>query len=52
MLAAAGVPARHRPYVPVVTFGDRVVWVGGYRADPTLLATHSAQATVLEVTDA
>ncbi len=52
MLAAAGVPARHRPYVPVVTLGDRVVWVGGYRADPTLLATHNAQATVLEVTDA
>lgn len=52
MLAAAGVPARHRPFVPVVTLGDRVVWVGGYRADPTLLATHNAQATVLEVTDA
>jgi len=52
MLAAAGVPARHRPYVPVVTFDDRVVWVGGYRADPNLLATHNAQATVLEVTDA
>lgn len=52
MLAAAGVPARQRPYVPVVTFGGRVVWVGGYRADPTLLAAQSAQATVLEVTDA
>ena len=50
LLAAAGVPARHRPFVPVVASGERVVWVGGYRADPTLLAAHAAPATVLEVT--
>ncbi len=52
MLAAAGVPARHRAHVPVVALGERVVWVGGYRADPTLLAWHGASATVLEVTGA
>ena len=52
MLAAAGVPARHRAHVPVVALGDRVVWVGGYRADPTLLALRHTRATVLEVTGA
>ncbi len=52
MLAAAGVPARHRAHVPVVASGDRVVWVGGYRADPTLLAPRDSRATVLEVTGA
>lgn len=52
LLAAAGVPARHRPRVPVVACGGHVVWVGGYRADPNLLAAPDAPATVLEVIDA
>jgi tRNA(Ile)-lysidine synthase len=49
LLAAAGVPARHRPRVPVVVADGRVVWVAGYRADPTLIAWPNARATVLEV---
>jgi len=49
LLAVAGVPARHRPHVPVVVSAGRIVWVAGYRADPNLLAPPAAQATVLEV---
>ena len=49
LLAAAGVPARHRRHVPVVVAAGRIVWVAGYRADPTLLAPPTARATVLEV---
>jgi tRNA(Ile)-lysidine synthase len=52
LLADAGVPHRHRGAVPVVARGDRVVWVAGYRADPTLLAAPGAPATLLEVTPA
>jgi tRNA(Ile)-lysidine synthase len=52
LLADAGVPARHRVRVPVVTCAGRVVWVAGYRADPALLAAPDAPATVLEVTPA
>ncbi len=49
LLAAAGVPSRHRARVPVVVAGGRVVWVAGYRADPTLIAPPDSRATVLEV---
>ena len=49
LLAAAGVPSRHRPRVPVVVAGGRVVWVAGYRADPALIAPPDSRATVLEV---
>lgn len=49
LLASAGVPARHRALVPVVVAGGRVVWVAGYRADPTLIAPPDSRATVLEV---
>ena len=49
LLAAAGVPARHRPRVPVVVAAGRIVWVAGYRADPNLLAPPTARATILEV---
>ena len=52
LLGGLGVPARHRSSVPIVVVDGRVVWVGGYRADPTLLAAPTAPATVLEVTDA
>jgi tRNA(Ile)-lysidine synthetase-like protein len=52
LLAGAGVPARHRSGVPVVVQDRRVVWVAGYRADPTLIAAPGARATVLEVTPA
>ena len=52
LLAGLGVPARHRSSVPIIAVDGRVVWVGGYRADPTLLAAPTASATVLEVTDA
>jgi tRNA(Ile)-lysidine synthase len=52
LLGAAGVPARHRPNVPVVVAGDQVVWVGGYRVEPTLIAEPSSPATLLEVVDA
>jgi len=52
LLAHAGVPHRHRGAVPVVVRGERVVWVAGYRADPTLLAAPDTAATVLEVTPA
>jgi tRNA(Ile)-lysidine synthase len=47
LLASAGVPARRRPQVPVVTMGDRVVWVAGHRADPRSLAPVGAPATIL-----
>jgi tRNA(Ile)-lysidine synthase len=49
LLAVAGVPARHRPHVPVVVSAGRIVWVAGYRADPNVLAQPAAPATVLEV---
>lgn len=49
LLAAAGVPARRRPNVPIVAAAGRIVWVAGYRADPTLIAPLAAPATVLEV---
>ena len=52
LLAANGVPARHRAQVPVVADGARVVWVAGYRADPTLLAAPGRPATVLELMEA
>jgi len=52
LLADAGVPQRHRGAVPVVARGERVVWVAGYRADPTLLAAPGTPATLLEVTPA
>jgi tRNA(Ile)-lysidine synthase len=47
LLAAAGVPARLRPLVPVVASGDRVVWVAGHRAAPDLLAPPGCEAVVL-----
>lgn len=49
LLAAAGVPSRHRACVPIVVAAGRVVWVAGYRADPTLIAPTDSRATVLEV---
>ena len=52
LLAGAGVPLARRPRVPVVVDAGRVVWVAGYRADPTLLAPPDAPATVLEVSPA
>jgi tRNA(Ile)-lysidine synthase len=47
LLAAAGVPARRRPHVPVVATPDRVVWVAGYRAAGDLLAPAGSPAVVL-----
>lgn len=52
LLAASGIPARHRAQVPVVANGAQVVWVAGYRADPTLLAAPGRPATVLELLEA
>jgi tRNA(Ile)-lysidine synthase len=49
LLAAAGVPARRRPYVPVVASGDAVVWVAGHRADAGRLAPAGAPATILSI---
>lgn len=49
LLAAAGVPARLRPEVPVVAAGERVVWVAGHRAAGDLLAPAGAPAVVLEL---
>lgn len=47
LLAAAGVPARRRPHVPVVATADEVVWVAGHRADPRHLAPAGVEATIL-----
>jgi len=49
LLAARGVPARLRPWVPVVTSGDRPVWVAGHRADAAVLAAPGEPAVVLEL---
>ncbi len=49
LLAAAGVPADLRAAVAIVTLRGRVVWVSGYRADATLLATPGEPATRLEL---
>jgi tRNA(Ile)-lysidine synthase len=49
LLAAAGVPARARPAVPVVATADRVVWVAGHRAAPDLLAPPGARGVVLRL---
>ena len=49
LLAAARVPARERPRVPVVAAGERVVWVAGHRAAHDALAPPGRPAVVLEV---
>jgi tRNA(Ile)-lysidine synthase len=49
LLAAAGVPARERPRVPVVAAGERVIWVAGHRAAPDLVAAPGEAAVVLEL---
>ncbi len=49
MLADRGVPARLRPFVPVVERDGRPVWVAGHRADAAELAAPGEPATVLEV---
>lgn len=52
LLQSAGVPSRLRPRTPVVTDGDRIVWVAGHRADPGVLATPGEDAVHLELLSA
>jgi len=52
LLADRGVPARLRPAVPVVSDGERVVWVAGHRAADDLLAPPGTRAVVLELVGA
>ena len=47
LLQAAGVPARHRPAVPVVAEGDRVLWVAGHRASADAVAAPGEPAVNL-----
>jgi tRNA(Ile)-lysidine synthase len=47
LLAAAGVPSRRRPQVPLVARGNDVVWVAGHRADLRHLAPPGTPATIL-----
>ncbi len=47
LLQAAGVPARHRPAVPVVAEGGRVLWVAGHRASADVLANPGEPAVNL-----
>ncbi len=49
LLAAAGVASHVRHLVPVVVDDGRVVWVGGYRADPELLVAPGEPAIRLEL---
>lgn len=49
VLAEAGVPERRRHLVPLVCQSGRVVWVGGYRADPDAVAPRGAPAVRLEI---
>ncbi|HTI32051.1 MAG TPA: tRNA lysidine(34) synthetase TilS, partial [Miltoncostaea sp.] len=49
LLADAGVPARERPLVPVVTAGERVVWVAGHRAADDLVTAGPGPGIVLEL---
>lgn len=49
LLAGHGVPARLRPFVPVVERDGHPVWVAGHRADAAALAAPGEPATVLEV---
>jgi tRNA(Ile)-lysidine synthase len=49
LLAAAGIPARHRPSVPVVAAGERVLWVAGHRASWDALAAEGRPAALLRL---
>ncbi len=49
LLQAAGVPARHRPAVPVVASADRVLWVAGHRVSADALADPGEPAVNLLV---
>lgn len=52
LLQAAGVPARHRPGVPVVADGERVLWVAGHRASADAVAAPGAPGINLMAVDA
>jgi hypothetical protein len=47
MLAAAGVPARRRHAVAVVADRRGVVWVPGYRVEPSAVAMPGEAAVAL-----
>jgi len=49
LLQAAGVPARHRPGVPVVASGTHVLWVAGHRACAAAVARPGETAVRLAV---